>query len=132
MSNDINIHLPMITNNIGIKCILVNPDKFVKEYTWIGGDIWDLIISIEWGSIVDLHDLRKKDILDYSILYYDDDYFLEESPSIFLNETPVCYGPCMIFNKGLESLDDDDIKHICDKKYLYTYDGKTGLCIKLE
>lgn len=131
MSNELNVHLPMIADSIGIKCILVNPRKCIKEYEWHDGDMEELVINIGWGAL-DCCNLRKKDIRNYTTLYFDTPLMSKQPPSIYVKGDPICFGPCAIFNKGIESLEKDDVNYLMDKKYLYTYDGKTGVCIRLE
>lgn len=132
MSNDLNVHISHIVNQLGIRCILINPDRFIRDYSWVGSDLGDLLSELEWAGLLDIHDIRKKDIRDYSVLYYSDSYLESGPPSIYVRGDPICYGPCIMFNKGIESLSEEDVNYLCNRKYLYTYDGKTGLCIRLE
>ena len=131
MTNDIDKQMPAVFDQMGIKCILVNPRRFAKAYEWCDGNIDELQNALMWDYL-DTCDFRNKDIRNYTVLYYKDDILRKEPPSIFVRGDPVCYGPCAIFNKGLESLETEDVNDLLYKRYIYTYDGKTGVCIRLE
>ncbi len=131
MSNDIEFHMPNMMRCVGVRCIVINPRKRIKEFQWYGGDIDELMNELGWG-LLDSGNLRKKDVRDYTMMYFDVPELKKQVPSLYVKGDPVCYGPCIIFNKGLESLEDGDVNYLMERKYLYTYDGKTGLCIRLE
>ena len=42
MTNDIDKQMPAVFDQMGIKCILVNPRRFAKAYKWCVGNIDEL------------------------------------------------------------------------------------------
>lgn len=132
MEGDIDVWMPLVVCGAGIRCVLINPDSFVKEYIWSGEDVEELTDALQTSCYMRTPNLRQKTVKGFTVLYDRTEYNAEESASIFIDDNPVCYGPCIIFGKDITPLTEDNVLEFCMARYLYTYDGSTSVCVKLK
>ena len=131
MNNDVDMWIPYIIKDSKTKCVLINPDRFVKEYYWSGADIGDLTDALD-SSYTKVSNLRQRRVLNFTVLYDKNEQVAEDFASIFVNDEPIIYGPCIIFRENMTSLTDKEASELCIARCLCTYNGSTTICVKLE
>jgi hypothetical protein len=130
MSGEIDFWIPYVLEDSNTRCVLINPDRFVKEYYWTGASIDDLLDALDAGY-TKTSNLREMSVKNYTVLYDKNEQTAEDFISIFCDGKPVCYGPCIVFGKDMTPLDTDGVSELCNARCLRTHNGSTCICVKL-